>query len=303
MSEPKESESEASPAAEGWQAQFAPKTAQIEPDPGRASARQFPDIIPFVRGAYRTPPRRISLLARWFPSLTFYVKFFWVVWRASRLAKRGVYGDREWALSSFATLEALEESGVQVEITGLAHLEQVEGPALIVANHMSTLETTVLPSVIAPLRRVTFVVKRALVEMPVFKYVMRSRDPIAVGQTNAREDLKLMLTGGAERLERGVSLVVFPQGSRSQEFRREDFNSIGVKLAERSGAAIVPLALKTDAWQLGRWVSDVGKIVPARRVKMEFGPAIRVTGRGGNEQQTIVDFIETKLSEWRSEEA
>lgn len=260
-------------------------------------------MIPFVGGTYRTAPRKISLLARCFPTASFYARFWITVLKASRLAKRGLYDGAAWSDSSYRTLECLEEVGVQLEITGVEHLATPAQSILVVGNHMSTLETGVLPSIIQPIRPVTFVVKRGLVEYPVFKHVMRSRDPIAVSQTNPREDLKTMLTEGAVRLDRGVSVVVFPQGSRTTPFDPGEFNTIGVKLALRSGAPIVPLALSTGAWSVGRVISDLGKINPNQKVRFAFGPPIEVTGRGTEAHRATIDFITANLRQWELEDA
>jgi len=165
---------------------------------------------------------------------------------------------------------------------------------------MGTLETMVLPAIIQPIREVTFVVKKALVDYPVFKHVMRSRDPIAVTQTDPRADLKLMLKGGQQRLAKGISLVVFPQGERSSGFEPSQFNSIGVKLAGRADVPIVPLALKTDAWPVGKIISDVGTIDPSKKVCFAFGEPVRVEGRGAEENEAIIQFISEKLKQWKS---
>ena len=254
--------------------------------------------LPEVDGTYRTQPRRVSWFARRFPSTAFYTRFLFIVLRSARLAKRGKYGDKEWSDSSHETLHALEASGVTFEITGLDQLAKVRGPCLIVANHMSTLETTIMPGLIAPYRRVTFVVKKALTTYPIFKHVMRSRDPIAVSQTNPREDLKEMLHGGAQRLAKGVSLVIFPQGQRTPEFHPERFNSIGVKLASRAKVPIIPCALDTNAWGLGRIVPEFGRIDPTRPVRFAFGEPIEVEGRGADEQAEVIQFILDKLAGW-----
>jgi 1-acyl-sn-glycerol-3-phosphate acyltransferase len=157
--------------------------------------------------------------------------------------------------------------------------------------------------VIQPMRDVTFVVKQSLIDYPVFKYVMRSREPIALSQTDPRADFKKMLEEGPKRLERGISIVVFPEGRRTMTFDPGRFNSIGVKLAQRAGAPIVPLALKTDAWALGgRRLPDFGKIDPSKTVHFAFGEPLRVSGRGGEENRAIIEFIEQKLAQWRSAE-
>lgn len=254
--------------------------------------------LPEVDGTYRTEPRRISWFARHFPSAAFYTRFLFIVLRSARLAKRGKYGDQQWSDSSQETLHALEAVGVTFEITGLDQLAKVEGPCLIVANHMSTLETTIMPGLIAPYRRVTFVVKEALTTYPIFKHVMHSRDPITVSQTNPRADLKEMMHGGAQRLARGISLVIFPQGQRTHDFQPERFNSIGVKLASRAKVPIIPCALDTQAWGLGRIVPEFGRIDASQPVRFAFGEPIEVDGRGALQQAAVIQYIQGKLAQW-----
>jgi 1-acyl-sn-glycerol-3-phosphate acyltransferase len=145
---------------------------------------------------------------------------------------------------------------------------------------------------------VTFVVKQCLLDYPVFKHVMRSRDPIAVSQTDPRADFKAMMQGGAERLAQGKSLIVFPGGERSARFDPARFNTIGVKLARKAGVPIVPFALETSAWGIGRWISDVGKIDPSRKARFAFGEPIEVQGRGAEAQEATIRFITEKLAAW-----
>jgi 1-acyl-sn-glycerol-3-phosphate acyltransferase len=259
-------------------------------------------LLPTHGGVYRSPAVRPSWLARTFPSAVFYPEFAWIVWRAAQLAKRGGYTSYEWSVSSRRVLRALESVGVWCEFTGIEHLERIDGPCVIAGNHMSTFETCVLPCVTQPIHETTFVVKQSLVDFPVFKHVMRSRNPVAIGQTNPREDLKTMLVEGSDRLQRGVTLVVFPEASRRRVFSPDEFNSIGVKLAGRNDVPIVPLALLTDAWGLGTRIADLGRIDPARKARMAFGEPMRVAGRGAEENQAIIDFIRGRLAAWAVED-
>ncbi len=260
-------------------------------------------LIPFTNGAYRTPPRRVPLLYRAFPSLAFHPRLIGSVFRNSARAKRGGYGDHEWALHSRYIMRALESVGVEFEITGAEHLQQLDSPCVIAANHQSTLETAVLPSIIQPILPVTFIVKQSLIDYPVFKHLMRARHPVPVTQTDPRSDLKTMLVEGAARLERGVSLVVFPEGRRTPVFDPARFNTIAVKIAHRAGAPIIPLALETNAWALGRGrFNDFGRIDPARKVRFAFGPPLRATGRGADANRAIIDYITEHLDRWRAED-
>lgn len=192
--------------------------------------------------------------------------------------------------------------GAVFEVTGIEHLRTLEGPCVFIGNHMSTLETFALPAIIRPFTPVTFVVKQGLVEYPVFRHIMRSRDPVIVGRTNPRDDLKAVLEGGEARIKKGISIVIFPQQpkgtTRSVEFDPSAFNTMGIKLAKRAGVPVVPFAVKTDAWRNGRYLTDFGRIDPSKDVHISFGRPLHVTERGAKEHQAVVDFIMDRLAAW-----
>lgn len=249
---------------------------------------------------YTTQPKQLKPLAGLFPSLHFYARFINIVLRSAMLAKRGEYGDAQWQTSSRAILHYLEDIGAHIRVSGFEHLDNVDGPCVIIGNHMSFLETLLLPGIILP-RRVTFVVKQSLVEYPIFKHIMISRSPIAVSRTNPRQDLKTVLEEGVKRLEDGMSVVVFPQSTRSHLFEPSKMSSIGVKLAKRAGVPVVPLALKTDALQNGTIIKDFGKIDCSRPIRLAFDAAVEIQAKGNEEAQLINEFIQQKLHEWETE--
>lgn len=254
--------------------------------------------LPLIHGAYRTEGDGRSILGRISPGLAFYSGIFSIIFRASAKAKRGRYDDDEWSASSFAVLRLLEAAGARFDIAGLEHVASVEGPWVVIGNHMSTLETFLLPVILLQFKKITFVVKQSLMDYPVFGRVMRSRDPIAVSRTNPREDLKAVLEGGVARLRKGMSLVIFPQTTRVPEFDPKDFNTIGVKLAKRAEIPAIPLALKTDAWGNGGLVKDFGKIDPSKTIHFAFGAPLRIRERGNEEHEAIIRFITEHLKAW-----
>ena len=249
---------------------------------------------------YQTKSSRAEGSAPWFPSLRFYPRFLSVVYQSATYAKRGAYSNEVWQEHSIKVLRALEAVGIEFEVTGLEHVKAVDGPVIFVGNHLSVLETVVLPSWILSYKPFTYVIKQSLLEVPIFKQVMNALDPIAVTRTNPRLDLKIVLEQGVERVGQGLSIMVFPQTTRTQ-FNPEQFSTIGVKLARRAGVPIIPLALRTDAWQNGKIAKDFGKIDPSRKVFFAFGESLAVTGKGSEEQQKIINFIENNLSAWEKE--
>jgi 1-acyl-sn-glycerol-3-phosphate acyltransferase len=252
-----------------------------------------------IDSSYHSRNAPVGAFARHFPTVALYWRFLPVVFRASAKAKKHLYDGAAWCRSSFNTMRALEKVGCRFDITGLQHIARLSAPCVVVANHMSILETTILPALMRPHGKMTFVIKQSLLEYPVFKHVMHSRRPIVVNRVNPRQDLKTVLQGGLDRLRRGISIVVFPQTTRTQSFEPASFNSIGVKLALKANAPVVPLALDTAAWNNGKWIKEFGKIDPRRMIRFSFGPPMTAQGRGSSQHKAVLDYIKTKLDGWR----
>jgi 1-acyl-sn-glycerol-3-phosphate acyltransferase len=257
---------------------------------------------PVPDDAYLTPPdTRRDLLDRLGlgNALWFYALQLRVVLRSRSLALKGRYDDAAWVRASWEILRSLERCGARFHISGLDHVRAVDGPVVFVSNHMSTAETQVFPCLIAPIKPVTFIVKRSLTTMPLFGPVMRSRDPITVGRTNPREDMVEVMTEGTRRLQAGTSVIVFPQATRHQVFQPARFNSLGVKVAGRAGVPVIPVAVKTDFWRPGRgWRKDLGTLDRSLPVHMEFGAPLAVDGNGKAQHEAIVEFIRERLLAW-----
>jgi 1-acyl-sn-glycerol-3-phosphate acyltransferase len=229
----------------------------------------------------------------------FYLQVFMIVLKASRLAKRGRYGDAQWIKSSLNTIKALESVGGRFEIDNVPSYRKFESPCVFIANHMSVLETFVLPCLIQPQCNITFVVKESLIDYPFFRHVMRSRNPIVVGRANPRQDLRTVLKEGQKLLKSNISVIIFPQTTRRVNFEPSSFNTLGVKLAARAKVPVIPIALKTDAWGLGRKIKDFGKIYPDKTVHICFGEPLQIQGSGKEEHRIVVDFIMAKLKDWQ----
>jgi 1-acyl-sn-glycerol-3-phosphate acyltransferase len=255
----------------------------------------------FESTTYHTPEKEHLTLADKLRSgnrIYFMFKYAGTVLRTRKEAIRQVYDTKAWADSSFEIFRFIEKAGGKFHITGMENITLPEGPVLFISNHMSTLETMILPGIIAPHRELTFVVKESLVKHPLFGDVMRSRNPVVVGRTDPRKDFEAVLNGGAELLSKGVSIVIFPQSTRNVEFRPEEFNSLGVKLAKKAGVQVVPVAIKTDFWGNGKWIKELGPIDSKKPIYIKFGEPFHVSGNGKAENQKIIEFIKASLKEW-----
>lgn len=231
----------------------------------------------------------------------FTFKYASVVLRTRKEAIRNVYDTKAWTDSSIEILRFIEKTGGIFHITGMENITKTPGPVLFISNHMSTLETMIFPSIIGPHKELTFVVKESLVKHPLFGDVMRSRNPIIVGRTDPRKDLEAVMKGGIDLLGNGISIVIFPQSTRNVEFKPEEFNSLGVKLAKKAGVEVVPIALKTDFWGNGKLIKELGPLDHNKHIHIKFGEPMKITGNGKEENQRIIDFIKSSLMEWKSD--
>lgn len=251
--------------------------------------------------AYVTPEkpsrRTLDRLLGW-TDLWFYRRMMGVVLRGGQLYRAHQYNRKNWQDLSLDMWRAVEGCGGHIEVSGLEHLDALEGPAVIVANHMSMLETFMIPAMVLPFTHMTFVVKKSLMHVPLFRYVMLGVRPIVVTRENAREDMKVLMEEGESVLAEGRSIVVFPQSTRNPVLQPQQFNSVAVKLARRAQVPVVPLALKTDFQSLGKWVKDMGRVHRDRKVHFRFGEPLTVTGNGRDQQEAIIRFIAEQYKSW-----
>ncbi|MEZ4651104.1 MAG: lysophospholipid acyltransferase family protein [Candidatus Eisenbacteria bacterium] len=251
-------------------------------------------------GQYRTPPdvarsRTDRMLGRfdWYYHLLVVDR----VWRGGELAKRGRMTDPEWGQKCLDVIHCVERCGGKVQIE-IPEATRTCTPCVYVGNHMSVLETITLPSVLLAFGHPTIVVKEALLRYPALCHTLRAVEPIAVTRTDPRDDLKTVLTKGAESLEAGRSVLVFPQATRSLVFDPSTFNSLGVKLAARAGVPVVPLALKTDFSGIGPIVKELGRIDREKTVHFRFGEPLDASSGGKATHAAVVDFIAASVREW-----
>ena len=247
---------------------------------------------------YQTGQKSVKPRIRCCTRVTFHVKVLLAYWRFSRMAAKGLYDGKQWAISSLTILRVFESVGGRLDLENLDVPYSFSGPCVYIGNHMSTFEALVLPCLVQPACNTTFIVKESLTRFPLFGHIVSSRDPITVGRTDPREDFKKVLEEGQKHLKSGTSVMVFPQTTRSSTFDPAQFNTIGVKLARRAGVPVIPVAVKTDAWENGRLLKDFGPIHPERKAHISFGEPLEVTGSGREAHETVVEYIQEKLGEW-----
>lgn len=255
--------------------------------------KNYNDIIA-SQDEYISPAAQKSKI----PELRFYSNLLRIFTRANRQAKKNLYDRYQWVESSRNIMLSLEKVGVKIHVTGMDNIKSVDTPVVFIGNHMSVLETLVLPCIINPVKLVVFVTKKELTTMPLFGPINNARHPIVVGRSNARDDLKLVMDQGAERIQDGRSIILFPQKTRSKILNPNEFNTLGTKLAKRNNVPIIPIALLTDTWSNGKYIKDIGDLDTSKTAYFAFGEPMEISSNGSEQHQAVIDFISDNLIKW-----
>lgn len=232
-------------------------------------------------------------------SVYFCARFVAKLFQNRKLALANQLDTKAWASKSMEMLKLVEDCGGKFHIEGLENILKSKEPVIFVGNHMSTLETMILPGLIASKREVTFVVKQSLMTHPIFGPVMCARKPIAVERKNPAIDFKKVMKDGVDNLKKNISVVIFPQSHREIDFNPIHFNKMGIKLAKLAKVSIVPVAIKTDFWKNGKIIKDVGGLNRKLPIHIKFGEPISINSSGNEEHQKVIDFISLNLNNWK----
>ena len=205
-----------------------------------------------------------------------------------------------WAICCFKAVQKAEKFGMRVTADGWENRNGYAGPVVYLSNHMSTLETIMLPPVLLTYGPFNIFVKASLSRLPALKRAAAHMGLIPLGRKSPREDLMQVFTEGVARIREGHSILIFPQGSRERVFSRKLYSSIGAKLAEKAGVPVIPIAVKTDCEptrpNAKGWFKDFGTVDPSKDIRMRCGPPI--SGTAKEMHQKVFDWIKAQLEEW-----
>lgn len=131
-------------------------------------------------------------------------------------------------------------AGAKVKYIGLENLPQNGEAVVYTGNHRSFFDVIATYPVMPSLTG--FIAKKEMRNWPVVSWWMRNLYCLFLDRKNSREGVKTILEG-VENVKKGVSMVIFPEGTRSREEGHVAmFHGGSFKLATKSGAKIIPVA-------------------------------------------------------------
>jgi len=185
-------------------------------------------------------------------------------------------------------------SGVKVELSGDMESIKSDKSYIFMANHQSAFDIfALLAGLPIPFR---WVAKEELFKIPIFGPSMRRAGYIPINRNNPRDAIK-SLNEAARRIHEGVSVVVFPEGTRSEDGKLLPFKSGGFVLSIKSGAPIVPTAL------IGTFeIKPKGRFwVHPKTVTILLGAPIETKSYKTRDKETLKEIVFNTLQNLLSE--
>lgn len=203
----------------------------------------------------------------------------------------------DWIHRTWSGIQ-LRLAGVRVETAGVEHLRR-EGPQVLAANHQSLLDILALFSSLPVSLR--FVAKQELSRWPVFAGAMRRAGHVFIDRTDRRQAVEVMREAGERMGEEGLSLAVFPEGTRSDDGRLARFRRGAFSLAIETGAELVPVAVEGGSEILPR---GARRLEPGT-IRIRCAEPLSLAGRDREERDRVLrgtrEAIEGMLEEMRAE--
>lgn len=127
--------------------------------------------------------------------------------------------------------------GLRYRVIGAEHIPPP--PFIVLAKHQSAWETLAFQTIFP---RQTWVVKRELLWIPFFGWGLAMLSPIAIDRAAGTRALRQLGDQGRDRLEKGLCIVMFPEGTRMAPRTRGPYHAGGAWLATQTGTPVLPVA-------------------------------------------------------------
>ena len=174
---------------------------------------------------------------------------------------------------------------IKVEIIGQENLP--DEPCVIVSNHQGQWETFSMQYLFHPL---CTLLKRELLFIPLWGWAMKMLNPIAINRSRPKDALIQTLEQGSNRLNDGMFVLFFPEGTRVQAGRVGKYARSGFELAKQNNVKVIPLCHNSgDCWPAHKFIKKPG----TRKLYIGSAFYVRDSKESANEVRM---WVEKKLS-------
>ena len=176
--------------------------------------------------------------------------------------------------------------GLKHQVEGLENIPQ--HASIIMCKHQSAWETLAL-QLIFPAQ--VWILKRELLWIPIYGWALAAMQPIAIDRSSVIRSVRHIVTEGCKRLQEGLWVVIFPEGTRVTPGERGRYQPGGGMLAEKAGCPVVPVAHNSGYF----WPRNSFKKWPGT-ITMVIGPPIDSRGKAAEDiMNQVEDWIESTV--------
>ncbi|WP_455234483.1 lysophospholipid acyltransferase family protein [Thiogranum longum] len=176
---------------------------------------------------------------------------------------------------------------LRFEVNGIDNIPDKAG--IVFSKHQSTWETVTLNFWFTPQ---AWVIKRELLWIPFFGWGARMMKPIALNRSAGKRAIDQLVEQGRDRLEKGLWIIIFPEGTRTAPGTHGRYRIGGAVLAERTGYPITPVAHNAgEYWPRRKFLKRPGVI------QVRIGPPIQTTHKTAQQiLKEAEEWIETQMA-------
>ena len=203
-------------------------------------------------------------------------------------------GKRQHAVSRAWAKMLLAIAGVKVRVSGLEHIRPHQN-YLFIGNHLSLMDTPViLPNI--P-KHFLFMVNVRFVKLPFLGTHLRRSGHIGIDSSDTRASLRA-LNEAAKRIAAGnLSVLVFPEGSRSRDGKLQEFKEGAALIALKAGVPILPFIIRGT-----REILPVGSVhLRGGVVDFVIGEPIHIEGFTIKDRERLNSTMRARLVEMQQE--
>jgi 1-acyl-sn-glycerol-3-phosphate acyltransferase len=184
---------------------------------------------------------------------------------------------------------ALVANRVKVRIEGMEHLNG-KGPYIFMSNHQGAYDIFTLLAHLP--YQFKWLAKKELFSIPFFGWTMAAVGYISIDRGGTRDTVEAM-NEAAQKIRDGMSVVIFPEGSRSPDGSIQPFKKGGFTLAIKSKVPIVPIAISgsRDIMPKDRLTVAPGEI------RMFVGHPIEIQHTSLRERESLMKKVRDTISE------
>lgn len=179
--------------------------------------------------------------------------------------------------------------GVKKTVIGRENVPKNEA-VLYISNHRSYFDIPVAYSTVPTLT--SFMAKKEIAKIPFLSYWMRFLQCLFLDREDVKQGLKTVLKG-IDLIKGGYSVFISPEGTRSQGTEMLPFKEGSFKMAEKTGCAIIPVALtNTD-----EVFENHSPWVHAAHVIIEYGKPIYPKDLTKEQQKFLGSYVQEIIRE------